>query len=139
MRYLWLPLLIFALGADGDPVGPTRNQLPDFQVSCRQLCDNAVDAGTCTMYSNPLEDVDEWHFFASEDDGCTAYSVDINNFLTTDTDAFTLCTLTETASECRWFRARDGTLNKHFQGNVTSETGCTGLDITLCFIRYPDQ
>lgn len=140
-RLLALLLMLFSSsvwGADGDDAGPSRRG-GGFSITAVLLCDGkaAADEGNnCGMYSATPELPDIYHFFVPKDDGCTAYSVNVQTFFETSSDGFTVCTLTNTNSECYILTEFDGALEHNFRVALTTLTDCTDLDVVGEFTVY---
>ncbi len=141
MRGLILALVLAfsttALAADCQKVGPSRSLTPEYVVACMYLADSATGDGartTCT--SQVLENVDEWYFFVSEDEGTVNYVIDIENFFEIDDDPTVIGTLTDENPEFRWLRLTMGNLHKSLRANITTSGSPTDLDVQVCFTRY---
>lgn len=144
MRYILLILLLafptLAFSADCQGVGPRRSLTPNYLVTCMYLADSATGDGARTICTNQvLENVDEWYFFVSEDEGTVNYVIDIENFFETDDDPTVIGTLTDENPEFRWMRSMDGNLHKSLRANITTSGNPTDLDVQVCFSRYIHQ
>ena len=139
LALLAFPALVW--GADCQSDGPRRSLTPQYTIACIFLADTATGTGvrlTCT--DQILENVDEWYFFVSEDEGATNYVIDIENFFEEDDDPTIICQLTDENPECRWLRRLDGNLHKSLRANITTAAGPpTDLDVQVCMTRYIGQ
>lgn len=131
MRFILLLILLpLLIAADGDFIRITRDT-PTHNISTQFLCDSRIDAVTCGMISNaPSADI--YHFSVSQTTGCTAWNVSIETLLTTTSDPFTVCTLSNTTTaNCSMVTAIDGPLHRNLRAVINSETLCTDLDVVV--------
>jgi len=135
MRILLIALVAFLLGADGGTVGPRRVGTK-YDVTGRYLCDNKVAAdagGNCTLLRDSPEVPEYYHFSITESVGCGTISLNVQTLFQTDSDAYTVCTLTDTDPDCFWDVNEYGPLQAFFQVAITTADTCTELDVVAEF------